>query len=327
MTAISFCRFLACTSVLVLSSHAQTFSVPGEDVKQEEKIIEKADYTDYKLVWHDEFDQDGRPDPEKWNHETGFVRNQEPQWYQPENAACKDGMLIIQGKREKRANPAYDPKGQDWKTMRKEAEYTSSSLTTRGKFSWLYGRFEIRAKFNPTEGMWPAFWTKGVTESWPKCGEIDIMEYYKSTYLANLCWGADKKGGSKWSSTYTPLKWLEKKHPDWASSFHVFRMDWDEQEVRLYADDILLNKTSLETTINADYETVANPFRQPHYIILNLALGRAGGDLSKLSLPQQFEVDYVRVYQKKNKPAKRMTLYLPKQAIGRVPDSPKAADQ
>lgn len=63
------------------------------------------------------------------------------------------------------------------------------------------------------------------------------------------------------------------KDPQWDSRFHVFRMDWDEKEVRLYADDILLNKTSLDNTINAVYKEVANPFRQPHFIILNLALG------------------------------------------------------
>lgn len=57
--------------------------------------------------------------------------------------------------------------------------------------------------------MWPAFWTLGVKEKWPMCGEIDIMEYYQSTYLANLCWGSPKKDVAKWSTTYTPLKWLQ----------------------------------------------------------------------------------------------------------------------
>lgn len=155
--------------------------------------MEKADYSDYELVWHDEFDKDGRPDPAKWNYEHGFVRNKEAQWYQPENAYCKDGMLIIEGRKEKHANPHYDPEGKNWQTARKEAEYTSASLTTRGKFSWLYGRFEIRARFSPREGMWPAFWTLGVKEKWPMCGEIDIMEYYQSTYLANLCWAPPKR--------------------------------------------------------------------------------------------------------------------------------------
>ena len=116
--------------------------------------------------------------------------------------------------------------------------------------------------------------------------------------------GSPKKHVGKWSTTYTPLKWLQEKHADWADSFHVFRMDWDEKEVRLYADDILLNRTPLDNTVNASYKEVANPFRQPHFIILNLALGATGGDLDKLPLPQKYEIDYVRIYQKKDSPHK-----------------------
>lgn len=211
-------NILASAALLSTPLHAQLYTLHGDGVKKTERVVEKADYSDYELVWHDEFDKDGRPDPAKWNYEHGFVRNKEAQWYQPENAYCKDGMLIIEGRKEKHANPHYDPEGKNWQTTRKEAEYTSASLTTRGKFSWLYGRFEIRARFSPREGMWPAFWTLGVKEKWPMCGEIDIMEYYQSTYLANLCWGSPKKDVAKWSTTYTPLKWLQEKHADWRTA-------------------------------------------------------------------------------------------------------------
>ena len=74
--------------------------------------------------------------------------------------------------------------------------------------------------------------------------------------------------------------------------------------MRLYADDILLNRTPLDNTVNAVYKEVANPFRQPHFIILNLAMGSTGGDLNKLPLPQKYEIDYVRIYQKKDSPHK-----------------------
>lgn len=84
-----------------------------------------------------------------------------------------------------------------------------------------------------------------------------------------------------------------------------------KKEVRLYADDILLNKTSLDNTINAVYKEIANPFRQPHFIILNLALGATGGDLNKLPLPQKYEIDYVRIYQKKDSPHKGTIPYQP----------------
>ncbi len=295
------------TGALILSLPslcAEDFPGQTKGRKPAPLIIEKADYSGWELVWNDEFDKDGRPDAGKWNYETGFVRNREPQWYQSQNAHCKDGLLIIEGKREVVPNPRYQAESKDWRLNRKQAEYSSASLTTKQKFSWLYGRFEARVKFNPVEGSWPAFWTVGLKEPWPQRGEIDIMEYYKSHYLANLCWGSKTKGAGQWSTTRTPLARLQESDPDWGKKFHVFRMDWDENFISLYADDILLNRTPLDKTINATYETVKNPFRQPHQIILNLALGGTGGSLEDMQSPRLFEVDYVRVYQRKDSPHK-----------------------
>jgi beta-glucanase (GH16 family) len=101
---------------------------------------------EYRLVWADEFEEVGEPNPEHWTYERGFVRNRESQWYQPENAVCKDGLLIIVGRRERKPNPNYDKGSKDWKKSRKRIEYTSSCLLTKGLHSWKYGRFEIRAR-------------------------------------------------------------------------------------------------------------------------------------------------------------------------------------
>src|SRR6478735_7739119 len=90
----------------------------------------------YELVWADEFDRDGRPDPAKWTYETGFVRNDELQWYQPENARCEGGLLIIESRRERKPNPSYDATSTNWRRNRQFAEYTSACLTTRGLHSW-----------------------------------------------------------------------------------------------------------------------------------------------------------------------------------------------
>ncbi|HVI86109.1 MAG TPA: glycoside hydrolase family 16 protein, partial [bacterium] len=102
----------------------------------------------WKLVWSDEFEKDGRPDPARWTYETGFVRNEELQWYRPENAWCEKGMLIIEGRREQWKNPAYEPGSANYKHAREFAEYTSASVTTRGIQSWRYGRFEMRARID-----------------------------------------------------------------------------------------------------------------------------------------------------------------------------------
>jgi beta-glucanase (GH16 family) len=253
---------------------------------------------DYKLVWADEFDYDGRPDPANWNYEEGFVRNEEFQWYQAGNASCMNGKLVIEAKRERKKNPYYVSGSDNWRTDREFAEYTSSCLMTRGLHSWLFGRFEMRAKIDTRPGLWPAFWTLGVKREWPYNGEIDIMEYYKDQLLANIAWGDKEKWQAVWDTYKLPLDSLREKDEDWSGKFHIWRMDWDEKSIQLYLDDVLMNSADLSTTINKDPEG-ANPFLQPHYIIINLAVGgTAGGDPSGTRFPALYEIDYVRVYQK-----------------------------
>src|SRR5210317_1016852 len=110
-------------------------------------------YDGYKLVWADEFDKDGKPDPKNWVFEKGFVRNKELQWYQPDNATVKDGKLIIEGRRVKKPNPNYKEGSKNWKTSRKFITYTSSSLKTVGLQSWQYGRIEVKAKIITKSGL------------------------------------------------------------------------------------------------------------------------------------------------------------------------------
>jgi beta-glucanase (GH16 family) len=246
----------------------------------------------WKLVWSDEFDKDGKPDPAKWTYETGFVRNQELQWYQPQNAWCEKGLLIIEGRRERAKNPNFEAGSAFWKTNREYAEYTSTSLTTKGIQSWRYGRFEMRGRIDTRAGMWPAFWTVGAEGRWPSAGEIDIMEYYRGILLANLIWA----GGAR-TQSFTRRKPISTfDDPEWPSKFHVWRMDWDENRILITVDGLTLNDSDLNQTLNPDG---TNPYRRPHYIILNLAIGgQAGGDPSATTFPGRFEADYVRVYQK-----------------------------
>jgi len=160
----------------------------------------------YRLVWSDEFDADGRPDPKKWTYERGFVRNNELQWYRPENAFCKNGLLVIEGRRERLPNPNHDPKSKSWKRKRPHIEYTSSSVTTRGLHSWKYGRLEMRGRIDVRAGLWPAFWSLGVAGEWPSSGEVDIMEYYKGKLLANVAWCTKKRWHPKWDSSKKVVK-------------------------------------------------------------------------------------------------------------------------
>ncbi|NDV58353.1 family 16 glycosylhydrolase [Bacteroides sp. 519] len=270
---------------------ALLMAVTGHAQEQSNKGINN----EYKLVWSDEFDKDGIPNPAKWTYEIGFTRNKELQWYQPDNAYVKNGLLIIEGKREKKPNPNYDPQSTDWKTNREFAEYTSSCVKTLGLHEWLYGRFEIKAKIPAVKGSWPAIWFLGYKPragQWPLCGEIDLMEYYRvddvATLHANACWGP-------WDSAKWPISHFLEKDKEWENKFHVWRMDWDKDFIRLYIDDELLNEIDLSETITREG---VNPFHHPQNLLLNLAIGRPGEDPSKTEFPIFFEIDYVRVYQK-----------------------------
>jgi beta-glucanase (GH16 family) len=250
----------------------------------------------YQLVWADEFNLDGPPDPKKWRYETGFVRNEELQWYQPENATCRNGLLIIEARREQKANPDYVADHNDWRKNRSNIGYTSACLLTAGQASWLYGRFEMRGRIDIRNGIWPAWWTLGVDKPWPGNGEIDIMEYYRGKLLANIaCLDSNRR--PEWYSNTFSMDSLGGSN--WAGKFHVWRMDWTNDHIALYVDDILLNKVPLNALTNKDGSGF-NPFTQPHYLLLNLAIGgQNGGDPANTPFPALFEVDYVRVYKKK----------------------------
>lgn len=262
-------------------------------------------YKGWELVWSDEFDKDGPPDPTSWAFEEGFVRNNELQWYQPANAFCKDGLLIIEGRKERVKNPKYNPESTAWRLNREFAEYTSASIQTRGKREFMYGRFEVRAKIPVSRGAWPAIWTLGVQKPWPSCGEIDIMEYYQiggePHILANAAWGTDKKNVPKWNTAKLPYSKFISQDPEWSNKFHIWRMDWDQEFIRLYLDDELLNEIPLSSTVNGSEGNYINPFKTPHYILLNLAMGSNGGKIDETLLPMRYEIDYVRVYQKEKK--------------------------
>ena len=309
----------------ILTAAAFLAATTGAAAQSSDEITQ---YDGYNLVWHDEFDKDGQPDPEVWVPEVGFKRNHEDQWYQGDNAFCENGKLVIEARKERKKNPNYDPNSSDWTKNREYAEWTSSCLTTDEKKSWLYGRFEVYAKLPCLTGTWPAIWFLGqndeakkeivngkeqtVDYSWPNNGEIDVLEFYqtgsprRAHILANACWGGAK---SKWDATWNSKRIPYAEHflakdPEWASKFHLWRMDWDEEAIRIYLDGELLNEIKLETTVNpqrswfrkGDY----NPFKQPQYMLLNMALGGDnGGSLANLPDKTRYEIDYVRVYQKK----------------------------
>ncbi len=253
--------------------------------------------SNWTLVWSDEFSVPGPPDPKHWTNETGFIRNQEAQYYtagRPKNARVEDGRLIIEAHRESFLNPRHTPGSEDWRRV-EHAQYTSASLTTRGLGEWKRGRFEIRAKLPRGRGVWPAIWMLGVDRArvgWPRCGEIDIMEYVgfePDVIHANIHTG--KYNHVRGTGKGNKLR-VEVPFADW----HVYALEWHADRLDFFVDDKNYFTYAKESEAKEDVW----PYDQPHYLILNLAIGGTWGarrGIDDAIFPQRFEIDYVRVYQ------------------------------
>ncbi len=226
------------------------------------------------LVWSDEFNTDGAPDSNKWGYDTGAGGwgNNESQFYtaRPENVIVEGGYLKI-------------------KTIRENyqgSSFTSARLKTQGKYSFKYGRVEIRAKLPAGGGTWPALWMLGNsigTLGWPACGEIDIMEHvgnnpnriYGTLHHPNHS-GGNADGGNILIQNA-------------ATEFHVYATEWSPTSINFYVDNQL-------------YYTFANsaslPFNNNFFLIVNCAMGgNFGGAIDPNFTSSSFEVDYIRVFQ------------------------------
>jgi beta-glucanase (GH16 family) len=230
----------------------------------------------YHLVWSDEFNYAGKPDPAKWGYELGFVRNHEPQRYTDDltNARVEDGHLVV----EARQDPA-DP-----------AKFTSASVVTQTKAEWLYGRVEVRAKLPNAPGAWPAIWMLGAThgkEKWPQCGETDIMELWGGNdpklVKSTVHFARDGKHGSSGGS-------LTVEDPN---DYHVYAVDWTPEKFTFFVDDRVVKAIDI-ASLKADGKT----FHTPQYLLLNVALDVKKRPVDPKYLPMQMLVDWVRVYQK-----------------------------
>ncbi|WP_340110754.1 glycoside hydrolase family 16 protein [Maribellus mangrovi] len=290
----------SCLLLMIIMIFLGVQSLSAQDQTEKSYFQKNVNNKKVQLVWHDEFDIDGKPDPKNWNYEYGFVRNRELQWYQPQNAFCKDGLLIIEGRREEVKNPDYDRSSNDWRTNRERAAYTSSCVITRELQEWpVFGYYEVRARISTDKGAWPAIWLLGTEGRWPGNGEIDMMEFYRINdvphILANVAWASSQRYKASWDDSKHPFSKFTEQDPDWDEKFHTWSMTWDESNIRLYLDDELLNEVDLSKTVNPDQR---NPFtsEQKFYLLLNMAIGSNGGDPSETDFPIQFEIDYARVY-------------------------------
>ena len=242
-----------------------------------------------RLVWHDEFDGT-ELDTKKWEYDTGRNKegwfNNEKQYYSAGNRNLKvaKGHLTIEARHEK-LDPSKFP---DWGGQ----AYTSGRIFSKGA-GWTYGFYEVRAKLPCGIGTWPAIWMLPVhMEKWPDDGEIDIMEQVGAE--PNLIYSSLHT--KLFNFTIKTQRSAQKLVPTSCSAFHVYQLDWRPHSITIGVD----GHGILRTLDNVPGGKGAWPYFTPFRMILNLAIGGDwGGEkgIDDRSMPQEMEVDYVRVWQ------------------------------
>ncbi len=253
-----------------------------------------------KLLWSDEFDYDGAPNPKLWTADIWPARkvNDEDQAYtdRSQNLRVENGMLVIEAFKE-----SYD-----------DADYTSGRVHSAGKGDLLYGRIEVRAKLPAGKGSWPAIWMlptdpfayattcepgadwqgSATCNAWPNSGEIDIMEHVG--YQMNHVHGTVHNEAYYWA------KWEQRKGRILLDSvdqaFHVYALEWTPDDIRIFVDETLYF-----VYVNEKNGWESWPYDKPFHVIMNVAVGgmwgRSGGGIDDSIFPIRMLVDYIRVYE------------------------------
>ncbi len=236
----------------------------------------------YTLIWDEEFNYSGLPDSAKWGYEVGFIRNNESQYYTKgrlENARVENGRLVIESRKE-----AYQG-----------AAYTSASINTLGKVIFpVNSRVEVRAKLPSGEGIWPAIWMMGADiekVGWPRCGEIDIMEFLGRTpgiiYGTFHWWDAAKP-----DSSIHLFKGDTIHLSDVNDNFHVYGVERTADKLSFFVDNHYYFSFTADSTVEKDM------FNHPYYLLLNTAVGGDwGGKIDDSIFPRKFLIDWVRVFE------------------------------
>ncbi|GEN54487.1 glycosyl hydrolase family 16 [Halobacillus faecis] len=226
----------------------------------------------WSVIFHNEFIK--KDDLKNWvTEDWAAEKNNELQYYTPSNILLDDGFLIISSKKERF----------------KGREYTSGALHTKGEFSFLYGRVEMRAKLPTGKGIFPAFWMMPDQDNvW--LPEIDIMEHlgHESNKIWTVLHWENEEGELRSKASYH-------EGSDYSKDFHRYGVEWSTNEIKWMVDDeVIFAVHKRDGAVIPD---------EPMYLYLNTAIGGnwPGSPREETEFPQQFLIDYVRVFQKEEK--------------------------
>ncbi|WP_039901413.1 family 16 glycosylhydrolase [Leptotrichia sp. oral taxon 879] len=273
-------------------------------------FISKIKGKEWKLVWYDEFNG-SQLDTKKWDYwdygnpwnpgnyldENGNLVNQygfdAKHYYLKDNVKIENGNMVIKLKKE--TNKKVNVNGTERRIL-----YSSGAVHTRNTYNIQYGKIEMRAAMPEGVGTWPAFWMwpAGYSQAsgGPAIGEIDIVETYgndmrRATGTLHVL-KSDNTYETFDGDDYKLSKWPREK----LTNFNTYAVEWDDKEIKWLFNNKVYKKFSYK---ELERKGLQNPFNQPYFIIINVALSKITGEDGDVDFPTEMKVDYVRVYQKK----------------------------
>ena len=277
--------------------------IDNVSLKEVSKDIEEPKDDNYNIIWADDFN-DTKLDNSKWGYELGSIRGVEQQHYtnSEENVFMRDGKLVLKATDRALEDQYKNPRGN------RQVIYDSGSVRTHGKYEFLYGRIEMKAKLPKGKGVFPAFWTLGADfvldgridskqgYGWARCGEIDIMELTgtESGSGNRTVWqtihtddGLSEDNGKLAGQGYTISE-------DFYNDYHIFGINWSENKVEWYVDDQIVCTADYSDTSIAKNRIAQKALNRPQYIQMNLAMGgNWPGDAGTNLAGTEFVIDYV----------------------------------
>ncbi|MCK7593725.1 family 16 glycosylhydrolase [Pseudomarimonas salicorniae] len=245
-----------------------------------------------QVLWSEEFNTGSAPDPVIWTHDLGAGGwgNSELQTYTdaPENARVEGGQLIIT------ARETVSRGGR--------RSFTSARIKTQDKLTFKYATIEARIQVpNLRDGLWPAFWTLGNNFSqvgWPDCGEIDVLEMGSAAAIAAGLTNRRVQSTAHWehNNGYAGYGLHRDMPTDLNGGFHVYRLEWTPDSLSTYIDGQWIWTMDIRPSACTDCEE----FHQPHFLLLNMAVGGSFTGLYRANeitapFPAEYRIDYIRV--------------------------------
>ena len=261
-------------------------------------IFANSVFADWHLIWQDEFNSNHLNESE-WTFQVGTGDggwgNHELEYYtnnRHENTRVENGHLVI------------DVRVEDFQG----SHFTSARLNSRR--AWTYGKFEARARLPSGHNLWPAIWMMPRDSKygvWAASGEIDIMELRGDK--PHEIMGTIHYGGSWPNNIFHGSG--ERYYPqDFSQDYHTFAVEWDRNSIKWLLDNNVYHEENINRIMwsgkgSNPYHANGQPFDQPFYWILNVAVGGNFFGNGPYVSPGEargwakhtMEVDYIRVYQ------------------------------